>query len=467
MKQKTLLFLALLPMLSTVNAQKKQKQKQSTAFAITGVQKGQSNWTEVRLVDVATGEEVKSIYQSAQTIEVLNARTGKPIVKKEAPQTAEPQVRKITVSNLTPSATATEPQQQKVRTVVINRTSVDPSKPFATTSAACAYDAKHERLYYTPMGISQLRYIDLKSKTPKVYYFEDEAFGVLSHARDVPNQITRMVIASDGNGYALTNNAEHLIRFTTGKKPVITDLGPLTDDPSNEITSVQSKSGYGGDMVADAQGNLYLITSNKNVFKISIETKVAVHLGRIKGLPAGFSTNGAIVDEDSKVIVSSSSSTQGYYKFDLTTLESEKANSSASVFNASDLANGNLAFEKKKKKREEPQPVVEEVVKGKEPVVPDTEKKLPKPGTASISVFPNPVTNGQFKLSFNDQPAGKYSIQLMDVAGKIISRREVTINNKLQVEEFRLPEVLTAGSYLVKVESLTGNFSVTNKLFVQ
>ena len=77
-----------------------------------------------------------------------------------------------------------------------------------------------------------------------------------------------MVIASDGNGYALTNDANHLIRFTTGKNPVITDLGALSDDASNANFSVHSRKGYGGDMIADASGNLYLLTANRNVFKI-------------------------------------------------------------------------------------------------------------------------------------------------------------------------------------------------------
>jgi hypothetical protein len=61
-----------------------------------------------------------------------------------------------------------------------------------------------------------------------------------------------MVIASDGNGYALTNDGNHLIRFTTGKDPVITDLGALTDDASNANNSVHSRKGFGGDMIADA-----------------------------------------------------------------------------------------------------------------------------------------------------------------------------------------------------------------------
>jgi len=39
-----------------------------------------------------------------------------------------------------------------------------------------------------------------------------------------------MVIASDGNGYGLSNDANHLIRFTTGKNPTISDLGAISDD---------------------------------------------------------------------------------------------------------------------------------------------------------------------------------------------------------------------------------------------
>src|SRR5688500_15527077 len=60
-----------------------QKAKKSTAFAITGTEKGGSNWSEVRLVDIGNGEELKSIYKPTQELSILNARTGKPVVKKE------------------------------------------------------------------------------------------------------------------------------------------------------------------------------------------------------------------------------------------------------------------------------------------------------------------------------------------------------------------------------------------------
>src|SRR5215203_2440075 len=45
--------------------------------------------------------------------------------------------------------------------------------PFGTGVAAAAYDKKHNRLYFTPMFVDQLRYIDLK--TMKLYYVTNEA----------------------------------------------------------------------------------------------------------------------------------------------------------------------------------------------------------------------------------------------------------------------------------------------------
>lgn len=304
----------------------------------------------------------------------------------------------------------------------------------------------------------------MKSKTPKVYFFEDEPFGKVSGMHDAPNQITRMVIASDGNGYALSNDANHLIRFTTGKKPAITDLGALQDETGN-TTSVHSRTGYGGDMIADAAKNLYLITANRNVFKINIESLQASFKGTIKGLPKGFSTNGAMVEEGSKVIVASSESTAGYFRFDLTTLQAEKISSQATVFNASDLANGVLAFAKKKKK-DQPE-VKEEPV---EAVVTEEAAKEVTPenilATGSIGLYPNPVNNGLVKLSFNDQPAGKYQVQLLDLSGRLVRAQEVNIQSKVQVIDFPLPDV-ARGSYLVKIASDANNISVVNKLVVQ
>lgn len=475
MKQRLLLLFVMTTLITNLQAQKNDKaSKTTTGYAITAVDKGGKSWREVRLVDVTNGSIVKSIYDSKQETEALNARTGKVVVKKDRSDS-----KTFTTTFTTPSADKKvvnlDQELDKAignnvrtytRTVFI-RQNVSTDKPFSTNSAAMAYDKKHERLYYTPMAINQLRYIDLKSG--KIYYFEDEAFGVVKSMGDAPNQITRMVIASDGDGYALTNDGNHLLRFTTGKKPTITDLGALTDDAANANYSVHSPGGYGGDMIADASGNLYLLTANRHVFKVNIETKVAAHIGVIKGLPQGFSTNGAMVEEGSKVIIASSESTVGYYRFDLNTMQAEKISTSADVFNASDLANDNLAFDKKKKKNKDEEP---ETTKSE--TKPAVEETVAKKGqqeeiltSNGIAVYPNPVTNGQVNLSFSKQPAGKYQVQLMDIDGKLISSKEVNISSDKQTESFRFPELSVSGTYLLQVTSEINKVNVTNKIVVQ
>jgi len=473
MKQKILLLLVLSGSVTALQAQKASKaSKATTGYAITATEKGGRSWRDVRLVDISTGADVKTIYDSKQETEPLNARTGKPVVKKDQEKsrtatttfTTTPSQRKVV--NLDQALDKSHNTNVNTYTharIVVVRQNMPTDKPFSTNSAAMAYDKKHERLYYTPMSINQLRYIDLKSG--KIYYFEDEDFGTVKYGGDVANQITRMVIASDGNGYALTNDANHLIRFSTGKKPVITDLGALSDDAANARYSVHSGGLYGGDMVADASGNLYLVTANRNVFKVNIESKVATHQGSIKGLPQGFSTNGAMVEAGSKVIIASSESTVGYYRFDLNTLQAEKVSAEGSVFNASDLANGNLAFDKKKKDKKDEETnsatteVAENLVKKNE----STESILKN----GIAVYPNPVTNGVVRLSFSEQPAGRYQVQLLDLSGRLITSKEVNINGAAQVEEFRFPELSVKGNYLVRVTSDVNKVNVTNKIVVQ
>jgi hypothetical protein len=472
MKPRILLCLLLSFFILSTNAQK--KQKSLTAYAITGVQKGQNNWTEVRLIDINTGEELKTIYQSSQEVERLNARTGKPIVLKgnvtqQAFNTGEgSRVVKSddgTVTNIT--TTLNNDKEVLVKKIKVRDLRINSDKPFATNSAACAYDKKHGRLYYTPMGINQLRYIDLKSSTPKVYYFEDEPFGALKNFHDIPNQITRMVIGADGNGYALTNDANHLIQFTTKKHPVITDLGALTDDAANGSFSVHSSKGYGGDMIAATSGEFYLITANHAVYRFDVQTKVAAYMGSINGLPKGYTTNGAITDGTSTIIVNSSNSTLGYYKFDLNNLQAEKISGSSSVFNASDLANEALVTVKKHK---DVKPVAEQpVVAPPNTVESQSAKRVPQEvwGAGSISVYPNPVINGLVRLSFANQPQGRYQIQLLDIDGKLISSQPVTINNKTQVEEFRISKLIAGGDYLIKVLGENNSVAFTQKIIVQ
>src|SRR5690349_17160171 len=261
MKQRILLPLVMILFITTLHAQK--KQQQVTGYAITAMDKGGRSWKEVRLVDMVTGVDLKTIYNSMNDVEILNARTGKPVVKKDGlPMKTLVATTTNTKKVVNLDAELADKKEKETiyykskdnqviqfrtdnngQTVYVCRQMQQSDKPFSTNSAAMAYDKKHERLYYTPMGINQLRFIDLKSG--KIYYFEDESFGKVSGLGDAANQITRMVIASDGNGYALTNDGNNLIRFTTGKNPEITELGPVSDEDPAAKVSVHSRNGYG------------------------------------------------------------------------------------------------------------------------------------------------------------------------------------------------------------------------------
>src|SRR5258705_1502800 len=84
MKKISLLLLVMTIFFTGIFAQKNQKnQKNVTGYAITAFDKGERSWKEVRLVDISTGEELQSIYNSKNEVEALNARTGKAITKKE------------------------------------------------------------------------------------------------------------------------------------------------------------------------------------------------------------------------------------------------------------------------------------------------------------------------------------------------------------------------------------------------
>ena len=81
MKRKTLLALFSIALISSASAQK--KNDKPTAYAITGSEKGNRVWTEVRLVDLSTGEMINPVYESKSEVKRLNARTKKPIVISE------------------------------------------------------------------------------------------------------------------------------------------------------------------------------------------------------------------------------------------------------------------------------------------------------------------------------------------------------------------------------------------------
>jgi signal transduction histidine kinase len=135
---------------------------------------------------------------------------------------------------------------------------------------------------------SELMYFDLASEEANVVVDDNPSFNT-GNKFEEGNVITRMAFASDGYGYAITNDGKNMIRFTTDQKPSISNLGELIDGKKNGTMSVHSQcSSWGGDMVGDTYGNLYMVTYRNHLFKINPKTRITDYLGPIKGLPAEF-----------------------------------------------------------------------------------------------------------------------------------------------------------------------------------
>ena len=395
-----------------------QAQTDRFAFAITDLQSTGSGWNALRKLDLKTGEFTQVLLNGSDaTITAYDVSTRK--AWKEIPD--------VKFGNFMQA-------------------------PFATGVAATAYDKKNNRLYFTPMFIDQLRYVDLKSM--KVYYVTDQAFTRLgSMHNDEGKIITRMTINPDGTGYAVSNDGNTFIKFTTGKKLQITQLGSLVDDPSNGGVSIHNRcSSWGGDMIADDEGNLYILSSRNSVYKIDVATKVAKLLGYIQGLPQDFTTNGAVVTAEGKILVSSAVNGNGYFVVDPKDWKATLYEAKAGIFRSSDLGNSNYLQTKPKNTTQS------EIVTRRVPDITVPSK---------VSIYPNPVTNNQFTLQFGKIAAGNYNVELTNVMGQVIMQRTVNVQAEDQVETISIKSTVARGVYLVKVVGADKVSILNQKLVVQ
>ena len=387
-------------------------------FAVTGEQFGSVNWITFREFNPDAKTPMRTLYVPAQGNETIyDAISGA----------------QLTSSN--ESAVASAPASASQACGCLNKRMV----------AAIAYDAKNNRLYYTQMLGNQLRYLDLNSTDVKSYAVTTQLLKNFPSQQGEASVITRMVIASDNNGYALTNDNEHLIRFTTGRQSSVTDLGRLVDAKSNGENSVRTQfKSWGGDLIADANGNLYLFTMQRLVYKINPKTKLATFLGQIKNMPEDYTVNAAMVENDAYVIVGSSTKTTNYYRVNLNTLESEAILSkTAQVYNVSDFANESLAFNKANNNSS----VVAKDLR-----------------TTTVGVYPNPATDGKLTIQFGNFTPGKYVVQVADMQGKALLQKELKISGS-QTEGVFVSS-LSTGTYLLRVIDQDGKNLYTRNVVI-
>jgi hypothetical protein len=387
------------------------------AYAITDVNQNTAGWTVLRKLNLQTG-----IYGEA----LLNGVDAKQVAYDAS-------------------------TKKQIEPIIDARYNNSSQVAFSTGVAAIAYDKRNNRLYYTPMFIDQLRYIDLK--TMKVYYVADQSLTGGNIHNEEANVVTRMVIAPDGYGYAITNDANSFVRFSTGKKLTVEKLGELVDDPGNTGISCHNRcSSWGGDMVADDAGNLYMISARNMVFKVNIETKVATWLGPIKGIPSEFTTNGLVVTQDGNLLAGSQGYVKSWYVIDPKSWNATEYKSPNGVYLTSDLANSNILTTRKTSSTEI-----------------TTIPALNSQSTDAIQLYPNPVSisTNQFKIQFNKLAPGDYTLELTDVTGKQVMTQKISVVNDGQLQTINLKKNTAQGIYLVKVSDIYSKSVFTQKLVVQ
>jgi hypothetical protein len=263
------------------------------------------------------------------------------------------------------------------------------------------------------------------------------------------NPVTRLVMTPGGYGYTITTDGNRLIRFTTNDKPSFTDMGELKDDPNNqEMTILNTCNNLGGDMVADDAGNLYLITASNHVYKIEIKTRLATYLATIAKLPPAFTTNGAAINENGDLLVSSSVYTEASFIVDPKTWQASPSPSIQHLYGIADLASSNVI-----------------PIKKSTPPVKLFGKPLLK--TGNIKVYPNPALFDEVMIQFNDLPTGKYLIELTDLLGRKVIQQKVKLIRQNQTELIQIPTITAQAFYYIRILNEKNALVSTHKLAVE
>lgn len=406
MKLKFLLTVGCIASAIVVNAQSANR-----GFAITGDGNKDYMWMNIRQVDLTNGQITQTIFDRATTqYSLSDVTTGK----------------QVTVNNQFPTETFV---------------------------AAAAYDKRNEKLFFIPMRLGQLRWMDVNVKNEKAQFTAiDIPNYTPSSNGEEANNITRMVIGADNTGYAITNDGNHFYKFTTGKKPVMVDMGGLVDADDNKTISIHNKcSSWGGDMIADAFGKLYIISATKSVFVVDVNTRVATYKGTITGLPNNYTTNGAAVDADGKVILCSATAFDGYFKMNMADLIASKIEGSDTKYNAADLASSNLLFQKEADQARANNGI-----------------KIVECGTIANEsmIYPNPIVNSAFSILFAGKYEGLHTVIITDLAGRTIQTVRTAVVKGQQAQQVSLRTRPTQGTYLVRVLNEKGIVVISDKMVV-
>lgn len=290
-------------------------------------------------------------------------------------------------------------------------------------------DIKQENLVFIGKNSPDIFTYNLNNQSFNKIYSSGKSFSNC----DLGKQFSRMTTDIKGVMYALNNNSTQLISIEL-KNGVykITDLGALRLSSSNE--SLNNMKFFGGDLIADKSGNLYLISAFAEVLMIDPNKKTAHHLGKIKGIETNFATNGAAVTKDNLVALSNSEG-KGMYIANFSNFEAKKIMSSSQPLY--DMASPYFLDLNKDKSKE---------VNG--------------------SIYPTKLTQKKINISIDEKINGKGEISIYNINGNKILSSSIQLNKDgKSFKELDLSN-LKAGNYIIVVSSPNGEELINEKFMI-
>ncbi len=166
------------------------QQNSNKAYAITGDGNNDFLWMNIRQVDLGTGNVENTLFQRSTSPYTLTDVKAKTSVDAKA----------IADGNIFYSE----------------------KYPTGTFVAAAAYDKRSGNLFFMPMRLGELRWVNVSNgEASKFYSIKTDLVVPAADMKVESGNITRMVIGANGKGYALSNDGNNLLEFTTSSSPKI------------------------------------------------------------------------------------------------------------------------------------------------------------------------------------------------------------------------------------------------------
>lgn len=304
----------------------------------------------------------------------------------------------------------------------------------SVTLAALAYDSSNNNLVYMPMFSSNI-YV-LNPKTKEITLVENKVARVSSC--DINSHITRMATGYNGNIYAVNNAGTQFLEISKkAGEYTVTDLGIIKDDPSNGRNSFTAmETGFGGDMIADADNNFYVFAASGNVFKVLTKDLKAQFIGKIAGIPDNYSVNGSAVNAQGKVVIASAKG-GALYEVDLTTLQAKQLPGEQGL-HIYDLASKYFANDK---------------------------SSAVNTLAANLDIYPTRVDEHYINVHVNNNLKGAIKLNIFDMAGKNVMTQSLSVKNGSTDEKVYLKGLVT-GAYIVNIADESGKVIFNKKILV-